>query len=116
QMQSGLNYDEYKRVVQTLKFYHQRNVIPVLEQPKLSAEPGTVFKYKSIDTQLLGVCIETAIGQSFMDYINEKLFSKLGFQDEVKWSVDSEESKNIKFYGGLNVSARDLAKFGVLIA
>lgn len=116
QMQSGLNYDEYKRVVQTLKFYHQKNILPILQDPKLKAEPGTVFKYKSIDTQLLGVCIETALGRSFLDYINERLFSKLGFQDRVEWSVDSKETNNIKYYGGLNISARDLAKYGVLIA
>lgn len=116
QMQSGLNYDEYKRVVQTLKFYHQKNILPILQEPKLKAEPGTVFKYKSIDTQLLGVCIETALGRSFLDYINERLFSKLGFQDRVEWSVDSKETNNIKYYGGLNISARDLAKYGVLIA
>lgn len=115
QMQSGLSYDEYKRVVQTLKFYHQKNVTPVILNPKVSSEPGTVFKYKSIDTQLLGLCIEKAVGRPFLEYINERLFSKLGFEDQVLWSVDSEESRNIKFYGGLNISARDLAKFGHLI-
>lgn len=115
QMQSGLDYDEYTRVVQTLKFYHKKDVLSLLRNPKLKSEPGTVFKYKSIDTQLLGVCIEQAVGQPFLDYINERLFSKLGFEDPVTWSIDSKEKGTPKYYGGLNISARDLAKFGMLV-
>lgn len=115
QMQSGLNYDEYKRVVQTLKYYNSKDNKKALSSLKLKHEPGTVFKYKSIDSQTLGECIERAVGQPFLQYVNEKLFSKLGFQDPVAWSVDSRESGHPKYYGGLNISARDLAKFGNLI-
>ncbi len=114
QMQSGLAYDEYKKIFQTLKFYHQKDINQTLQLPKLRQTPGSTFKYKSIDTQLLGFCIEQAVGIPFLDYINKKLFSKLGFQDPVYWSVDSRESGQIKYYGGLNISARDLAKFGQL--
>jgi CubicO group peptidase (beta-lactamase class C family) len=115
QMQSGLNYDEYKNLLQTLKFYNSKNSFSAIKNLKVINEPGTVFKYKSIDTQILGECIERAVGQPFLQYVNEKLFSKLAFQDPVAWSVDSKESGQPKYYGGLNISARDLAKFGNLI-
>ena len=115
QMQSGLNYDEYKRVFQTLKYYNRKNSRSAFASLKLKHEPGTVFKYKSIDTQILGECIEHALGQPFLDYAKEKLFSKLEFQDPIAWSVDSKESGQIKYYGGLNISGRDLVKFGELI-
>lgn len=115
QMQSGLRYDEYKRVFQTLVYYNRKNSRDAFSKLKLKHEPGTVFKYKSIDTQILGECIEKAVGQPFLDYAYTKLFSKLGFQDPLAWSVDSEESGQIKYYGGLNISGRDLVKFGDLI-
>jgi CubicO group peptidase (beta-lactamase class C family) len=115
QMQSGLNYDEYKRVFQTLKYYNSKNSLKAQSSLKLKNEPGTVFKYKSIDNQLLGECIEIAVGEPFLDYAISKLFSKLEFQDPVAWSVDSREYGHIKYYGGLNISGRDLAKFGDLV-
>lgn len=115
QMQSGLNYDEYKNLLQTLKFYNRKNSFSAIDNIKVKNEPGTVFKYKSIDTQILGECIERAVGQPFLEYVNEKLFSKLSFQDPVAWSIDSKESGQPKYYGGLNISARDLAKFGNLV-
>lgn len=115
QMQSGINYDEYSNLLQTLKFYNNKHANISNIETKMKAEPGTLFKYKSIDTQLLGECIERAVGKPFLDYINEKLFAHLGFEDVVTWSIDSKENGKPKFYGGLNISARDLAKFGKLI-
>lgn len=114
QMQSGLAYDEYKRIFQTLKFYHQKDVRSRLNAPKLKHTPGEKFIYKSIDTQLLGVCIEQAVGVPFSEYVSQMLFSPLGFEDPVQWSVDSKENGQLKYYGGLNISARDLAKFAQL--
>lgn len=115
QMQSGLAYDEYRRVFQTLKFYHTRDVNELLESPKLKREPGSKFLYKSIDTQILAKSIEQAVGVPLVTYIQERILNRLGMQDSVLWSVDSEEAGNPKYYGGLNMSARDLAKFGQLI-
>ena len=36
-------------------------------------------------------------------------------QDTAYWALDSRITRNPKYYGGLNMSARDLAKFGTLI-
>ena len=116
QMRSGLNYDEYKKIFQTLKFYHTKNLNKAVSNPELKYKPGTKFTYKSIDNQLLGMCISKAVGMPFTEYVNKKLFSKIGIEDSIEWSVDSKENKQPKFYGGLNISARDLAKFGQLIA
>ncbi|MCO5230893.1 MAG: beta-lactamase family protein [Chitinophagales bacterium] len=115
QMRSGIDYDEYGKLLSTLKFYHLKDVSKAILHPKLAHEPGEVYTYKSIDTQILGTCISKAVGQPLLDYLEEKILSKLDLEDEVAWSVDSKESKNPKFYGGLNISARDLAKFGNLI-
>lgn len=112
QMQSGLNHDEYGKLLKTLKFYHQENSLNILDELELKYQPGEKFVYKSIDTQILGMCLEKVTGKPFIQYFNEEIWSKIGAQDTVKWSVDRPENGHIKFYGGLNVSARDLAKFG----
>jgi CubicO group peptidase (beta-lactamase class C family) len=36
-------------------------------------------------------------------------------QDSAYFAIDSKLTRNLKYYGGLNMSARDLAKFGVLM-
>jgi len=115
QMQSGIDYDEYHKILQTLKFYYAKDTKNRVLESKIKKEPGTSFKYKSIDTQILGMCIEKAVGRDFMEYFYEKLWSKLKPEDAAYWSIDSKESNQLKYYGGLNTSARDLAKFGLLL-
>ncbi len=116
QMESGLNYDEYGRLFQTLQYYYNKNLTRSIYSAKFESLPGTQFKYKSIDTQILGECIKKALGnKKIMDYFYERLWNRLGMQDTAYWALDSRITRNPKYYGGLNMSARDLAKFGTLI-
>lgn len=117
QMQSGLHYDEYGKLLQTLRFYYDKDLKRTIRgQPAVKHEAGSVYTYKSIDTQILGECIEKAIGRPFMEYFHEKLWSQLYPEDSTKWSTDRPQNGELKYYGGLNASARDLAKFGVMVA
>ena len=43
------------------------------------------------------------------------MWNNLGMQDTAYWALDSKITRNPKYYGGLNMSARDLAKFGTMI-
>jgi CubicO group peptidase (beta-lactamase class C family) len=117
QMTSGLNYDEYGKLLQTISFYYNRDLKSAIENAKFTYKPGKVFKYKSIDTQILGDCISKALKhKSFIEYLHEKIWQPLGMQDTAFFTVDSRLTRIPKYYGGLNVSARDLAKFGVMMA
>ncbi len=118
QMESGLNYDEYGSIYQTLSFYYEKNLSNNIKNAKFVNKPGTQFKYKSIDTQILGECIRSALKKKnvhFFDYFYDRFWNKLGMQDSSYWSLDSKITRNPKFYGGLNMSARDLAKFGMMV-
>ena len=116
QMESGLNYDEYGNIFQTLQYYYNKNLTRSIYAATFDTPPGKQFKYKSIDTQILGECIKKALGnKKFIDYFYERLWNKLGMQDTAYWALDSKLTSNPKFYGGLNMSARDLAKFGVMV-
>lgn len=117
QMTSGLNYDEYGKLLQTIRFYYNQDLKAAIQSAKFDYTPGKVFKYKSIDTQILGDCISKALNnKSFIEYLHEKIWQPLGMQDSSFFTVDSRLTRIPKYYGGLNITARDLAKFGVMIA
>jgi len=75
-------------------------------------EPGTFNLYVSIDTQVLGMILTKATGQTITSYMSEKLWSKIGSESDAYWIVDKT---GMEFaIGGLNVIARDYAKLGQL--
>ncbi|MFM8738716.1 MAG: serine hydrolase [Cytophagales bacterium] len=79
---------------------------------KRARQPGTYNHYVSIDTQVLGMILVKATGQSITNYMNEKLWSKIGAENEAFWIVDKT---GMEFaLGGLNCIARDYAKLGQL--
>ncbi len=79
---------------------------------KRARQPGTYNLYVSIDTQVLGMILTKATGQSITDYMNEKLWSPIGAESDAYWIVDNS---GMEFaIGGLNATARDYAKIGQL--
>jgi hypothetical protein len=67
---------------------------------KREREPGTYNHYVSIDTQVLGMILTKATGQSITQYMNEKLWSQIGSEAEAFWIVDKS---GMEFaLGGLN--------------
>jgi len=79
---------------------------------KRAREPGTFNLYVSVDTQVLGMILVKATGQSITDYMNEKLWSQIGAESDAYWIIDKS---GMEFaIGGLNATARDYAKPGKL--
>ncbi len=75
-------------------------------------EPGSYNRYASIDTQVLGMIIREATGQSYQDYFNEKLWSKLGAEHDAYLMLDAVGEPLV--YGGVNITLRDMVRFGQL--
>ena len=79
---------------------------------KRENDPGTFNHYVSIDTQVLGMILTEATGQSITDYMYEKLWAPIGASDKAYWIVDKS---GMEFaLGGLNLTARDYTKLGQL--
>lgn len=74
--------------------------------------PGTINRYVSADTQVLGMVIEGATGKPLHQYFGERLWSKLGSQSDAYWLID-KRGETIAA-GGLNAVLRDYARFGLL--
>ena len=73
---------------------------------------GTYHHYVSMDTQVLGVVLKNAIKLSPSEYLQEKIWKKLGMRQDAKWLVD-DQGMELAF-GTLNVTVRDYARFGML--
>jgi len=76
------------------------------------SEPGTLCRYNSGETQVLGALLARATGRSVSAYMREKLGEPLGLGSPGYWIVDPAGVE--LSFGGLNLTARDFAKIGEL--
>lgn len=75
-------------------------------------EPGTFNHYVSINTHVLGMILVKATGRSLTDYLQEKIWQKIGMEHNAYWVADNEGMEMA--LGGLNATLRDYAKMGQL--
>lgn len=116
QMTSGIKYTErYNDPFSDVsRHYYGKNMRKILNNIKLQHEPGLIHRYKSIDSQLLGLVLEKATGKTLSEYLQEKIWKPLGMQYDATWSLDIEDNGIEKAYCCLNARAIDFAKFGRL--
>lgn len=76
------------------------------------AEPGRNWRYVSIDTHVLGMVLRGATNQTVADYMQDKLWSRIGVEADAYYITDSHDAAFV--LGGLNIRTRDFAKLGRL--
>ena len=75
------------------------------------AEPGTVWRYSSAEAQLLSAALTRASGQSTRRYVESHVLDPIGAQVH-SWAQDAS---GVEIGGyGVEMTARDLARFGLL--
>ncbi|NKW91181.1 serine hydrolase [Rhodobacteraceae bacterium R_SAG9] len=72
--------------------------------------PGTHYQYQDPNTEILGLIVEKATGERLADYLEAKIWSKLGAEGPAYFQADA--AGNTVASGGLNMRTRDLAKMG----
>jgi CubicO group peptidase (beta-lactamase class C family) len=77
-----------------------------------ATEPGKVNLYNSLDAQMLGLVLLRATGESPSEYLEEKIWSKIGAEHDGYWVLDDTGMELAA--GGVNVTLRDYARFGLL--
>lgn len=114
-MRTGIRFDENSRKIRNpmARLYYGKNQMDVIKKLKFEAEPGTKHEYQSISTAILGIVLERATGKNLAQYFEEKVWIPLGMENRGSWSLDTENG-SAKAFGGLNISAIDLAKIGKL--
>lgn len=116
-MRSGIKFNEdygFNPFSKIARLYYGTNQLRLIKKLKFECEPGTKYNYESISTAILGVVVEKATQRNFAKYFEEKVWKPLGMENTAKWSLDDKRHKSVKAYGGLSITAVDLAKIGRL--
>ncbi|MFK8009650.1 MAG: serine hydrolase domain-containing protein [Saprospiraceae bacterium] len=79
---------------------------------KNARKPGTFNHYVSIDTQVLGMVLKKATGKTITEYMQEKIWTPMGMEDDAQWIIDEDGMEMA--LGGLNATLRDYGKYGLL--
>lgn len=76
-------------------------------------DPGTHYQYQDPNTEILGVIVEQVTGTRLAEYMQQKLWSKLGAEQDAFWMADVAGYAIAS--GGLNMTTRDLARVGQML-
>lgn len=76
--------------------------------------PGTVFRYASAETDVLGRVLAGATGRTVSDLTSEWLWVPIGAEREAFWRIGGDGQEGA--HGYFNATLRDYARLGLLLA
>lgn len=90
-----------------------RTLYAFLQTLKKEGAHGEAFAYKTVNTEVMCWVMKRVTGQSFADMLSERIWQKLGCEEDSYVTVDSI---GVPFGGGgLSASLRDMARFGEMM-
>ncbi|MES2073112.1 MAG: serine hydrolase [Pseudomonadota bacterium] len=90
-----------------------KTIYDFLKTLKKEGEHGAAFVYRTVHSEVLGWIVSRVSGKHFSDLLSERIWSKLGMQEDAYVMVDAVGTP---LQGaGLNASLRDLARFGEML-
>jgi len=84
----------------------------VLNELPMDHAPGTKWEYNNTGLALLSPLFSKATGQNIDQYLNDNVFTKIGIPRD-DWSWEDRDGMPLP-YSGLHITARSLARFGLL--
>jgi CubicO group peptidase (beta-lactamase class C family) len=74
-------------------------------------EPGTVFSYKTGETDMAGILVANATGRGLAQYLSEKIWAPFGMERDAIWIVDGASVER----GGccISMTLRDYGRLGL---
>ena len=84
----------------------------VLGLGKLDCRHGDRFSYRSIETEVLGFCMERVTGKRLYEIVSDELWQPMGAEQSASFTVDAVGSSLAD--GGFNACLRDYARVGLL--
>lgn len=98
----------------TARLYYSNNLDRTCQCMIVEESPGQSYRYSNQATQLLVKVVEQCTKQNFIDYFIEKIWLPLRMENTGFWSLDSEKHHTPRGFAGLCLTARDIAKLGLL--
>lgn len=119
-MTSGLavpeNYDPRRPLTGTAGMYLTRDITAfVRDHAHLAFKPGSEGRYRSIDTEVLGLILARVEGRTLSDLLSERIWKPMGAQADAVWNLDRTGGVE-KAFCCINATARDFARLGLLVA
>jgi CubicO group peptidase (beta-lactamase class C family) len=89
-------------------------VLALLRELSPEHEPGTVFRYNTGDTYLLGCLLSAATGETLADYMSRKIWVPCGMEADAFYTLEAEGGQEI---GGSRAGMvlRDFGRFGLFM-
>ena len=124
QMSSGVRFDEnYGNFFSDIHAFGRSlalgsSINALAKKLPKQRPPATYNHYNSMDTQVLGIVLTNAISKvgfaNLTQYLEEKVWSKGGFEDDLYWLLDNDTNQMEIAVGTMNARTRDYARFGWL--
>jgi len=80
---------------------------------KKEGKHDEAFAYKTVNAEVLAWIVKRATGQNLSDLLSERIWQKLGTENDAYFAVDSVGTE--QGGGGLNLTLRDMARFGEMM-
>lgn len=90
-----------------------RSYVEYLQTVRHEGRHGEAFGYRTVNSDVLGWIIARVTGQNVNDYLSQRIWQKLGAEQDAYMSVDSTGTPFAG--GGLSTGLRDLARFGEML-
>ena len=92
-MASGLavpeNYDPFRPLTGTAGMYLTRDIPSfVKDHAHLAFKPGSKGRYRSIDTEVLGLILARVEGKPLADLLSERIWKPMGAEVDATWNLD----------------------------
>jgi CubicO group peptidase (beta-lactamase class C family) len=115
-MSSGLDWSESggNPFSDNAAAYYSADLDAIMKAEQFKTEPGLEFDYASGNSQLLGIILKEATGKHPTDYFAEKVWSKIGSEHDLLWSLDHEDGTE-KTFCCAYATTRDYARIGQMI-
>ncbi len=112
QMASGIDFNEDTDMNSfSMRTLMGTPAMEVIAGYGVQGPPFTYRRYLSINTEILGQVIKNATGKGLGEYMEEKLWTRIGSAHNAYWTLNNgTELAN----GGLSISLRDYARFARL--
>ena len=89
-------------------------VVSVARSNTRAAPSGTRWHYAGVETEILGLVLRSATGESLADYLHDRIWDAIGAESDASWSIDGTGQEIA--YCCFNATLRDYARLGRLLA
>lgn len=113
-METGIRYTTGKSPnTDMVKMWFYSDIRKLVRRMQPASVPSGMFLYNDMHLHLLMYLLERLVGD-VSAYFNEKLWQPMQPENSAEWMMDGTRSGFLKADGGLVMTARDLARFGML--